>query len=92
MTLKVWHAVVLVFVLCASAVNAVVVIRQHQQLGGPKTRPNDFYASYYMRRNERLHGFINRRATQREILILGFAGIAWFSGWFSATQKAKRAV
>ena len=92
MTLRTWHAVILGFVLVATAINVIVVATEHRQLGPPKTRASDIYAPYYVERNQRVHSFINRRGTQREILILGFGFIAWFSGWFSATQKAKNAV
>ena len=92
MTLRAWHIVILVFVIIASAINVISVVTWHQQLGPPKIRASDIYAPYYVRRNQRMHNFINRRGAQREILILGFGFIAWFSGWFSATQKAKKAV
>ena len=92
MTLKVWHAVVLGFVLIATAVNVIAVVAQHQELGPPHTRRADLYAPYYVEHNHKLHAFVNRRGAEREILILGFAFIAWFAGWFSATQKAKKAV
>ena len=92
MTLKVWHAVVLGFVIIATAVNAVAVMAQHKELGDAHTRSSDIYAPYYVEHNHRMHRFVNRRGAEREVLILGFAFIAWFSGWFSATQKAKKAV
>jgi len=92
MTLKTWHAVILGFVLIATAVNVIAVVAQHKELGSAHTRSGDIYAPYYVEHNRRLHTFVNRRAAEREILILGFAFIAWFSGWFSATQKAKKAV
>ena len=92
MTLRVWHTVILGFMLIASAVNVIAVVLEHRELGPPKTRAGDLYTPYYVTRNDRMHGFINRRGVQSEILIVGFAGIAWFSGWFSATQKAKKAV
>lgn len=91
MTLKAWHVLIILFVLAASGVNLFYVAREHRELGRPITRASDLYAPYYIKRNLRMHGFINRRGVQREILVLGFAGIAWFSGWFTATQKAKKA-
>lgn len=89
MTLKIWHAAIIVFVLAASAVNLVVVAREHRDLGYAKPRASDLYAPYYIKQNLRNHALINRRGIRREILIVGFAGIAWFFGWFSASQKAK---
>ncbi|MBV8727291.1 MAG: hypothetical protein JO233_05865 [Candidatus Eremiobacteraeota bacterium] len=92
MTLRVWHTVILGFVIVATAANVIAVALEHQELGPAKTRAGDLYTPYYVARNNRMHGYINRRGVQREVLIVGFAGIAWFSGWFSATQKAKKAV
>ncbi len=92
MTLKAWHAVILGFVIVATTINVIAIVAQHQELGVPHTRTSDIYAPYYIEHNQKLHGFVNRRGAERELLILGFAFIAWFSGWFSATQKAKKAV
>jgi len=92
MTLRSWHAVVLGFVFIATAINVIAVMAQHQELGAPHTRMYDVYAPYYIQHNRRMHTLVNRRGAERELLICGFAFIAWFSGWFSATQKAKKAV
>jgi hypothetical protein len=89
MPLKLWHGLILVVVLAASAVNWIIAVREHHDLGYVKPNHSDFYSPYYVQRNLRTHSRIDRRGVQREILIVGFGFIAWFSGWFTATQKAK---